>query len=694
MDSTTDSSNLAALLESRLQSWQKAREAQEQKLRNCYADEMRIPRDDDTAGTGAAKAKKTKGIFVGVTRNKIRAARAKLIDSLFSNGAMPFDTEPTREDLAEFADTVEEILTEQLARGGYKKMLKQGVHLLGRYGTAVTFGPFVRQETLTSTSVDASQGFPRIVEQEYSFDLPYFELADSLDVYPDPDVDDPRKGAGVFWVSMESPHTVQSWANYPGFENIDEALKVLETKTDDHGSDQAKELRGNVDYWRGDGRVKVARFFGKVPASSLQDQGEDSLLAMLESGISEDDGEQVEATVIVAGGVIVRKARSEQKQRPSQKCVYEDAPGEFWGVGIAENNMAHQAIVNAGFRLFNESKGMALLGTKAVDRSKFMPTENFKKYPGKVYQFKPGLTAEEKQSAIMDFTDADVSSGWQEVISLSERFSDEDTGLSKYTQGTDSNHLNGTATGISMIMGASALPLKDVLANIDEMWIEEHIEALIDWNLRYLEPETVNALLGPECAQKWAMVKEFGKTSFMTWRATGSATFMQKEVLVNKLQGFMAIAGGNPTTANLLDWKELLTQAWDALQMGKESPIKDEDKSGIPPEVQQMIQDGMQQMQAMGEEIKRLQEELADKDAEQDISAYKADTERLKVLLDQISPEAIAALVTQSVMSAMQNPSPSEESEDPPEIDEPPEGVMQMENEPGQEPGFSSLESE
>ena len=696
MDSISKpSGNLASVLESRLQSWQKARDPQEQKLRDCYADEMRIPREDDTKGTGQARAKKTTGIFVGVTRNKIRAARAKLIDSLFSNGSMPFDTEPTNEELAPFADAVEEILTEQLARGGYKKMLKQGVHLLGRYGTGFTFGPFVRGETLTSTDVDNSQGFAQIVEREYQFDLPYFELADSLDVYPDPDVDDPRKGAGVFWVSMESPHTVRSWENYQGFENIDEALKVLETKPDDHGSDQAKELRGNIDYWRSeDGRVKVARYFGKVPASALREGAEEELMTAMLAGEMPDSEEEVEATVIIAGGVIIRKARSEQKDRPVQKCVYEDAPGEMWGVGIAENNMPHQAIVNAGFRLFNEAKGLALLGTKAVDRSKFLPTENFKKHPGKVYQFKPGLTAEEKQAAIMDFPESDVSSGWQEVIGLSERFSDEDTGLSKYTQGTDGNHLNGTATGISMIMGASALPIKDVLANIDEMWIERHIEALIDWNLKYLESETVEALLGAECAQKWATIKSFGKTSFMTWRATGSATFMQKEVLVNKLQGFMAIAGSNPNTAALLDWRELLRQAWDALQMGKESPIKDEDKNGIPPEVQQMIEQGMQQMQAMAAEIERLQNKLESKEAQDDISAYKADTERLKVLLDQISPEAIAAVVTQSVMSAMQNPTPGEEPEylEPPEFGEPMLGMM-GEQEPGQESGFFTPES-
>jgi hypothetical protein len=656
MDSISNrADSLATLLETRLQTWQKARDAQEQKLRDCYADEMRIARDGDTSGTGHAKSKKAKGVFVGVTRNKIRSAKARLNDSLFGNGRLPFDTEPTRQELREFSDAMEAIIEEQLLRGQFKTMLKSGVHRLCTFGTGFIFGPFVRTETLKETSIDTSAGFPQLVEMEYSFDLPYFESASPLDVFPDPDVDDPQKGAGVFWVSMESPHTVKAWADYPGFQNIDDAVKVLETKPDDHGSDQAKQLRGNIDFWRGDGRVKVARFFGLVPKSALQDDS--ALLAFMEGEQTdvveqeEASEEQVEAIVIVAGGVVIKKDESSHTKRPVRKAVYEEAPGEMWGVGIAENNMPHQAIVNAGFRLFNEGKGMALLGTKAVDRSKFLPTEDFKKSPGKVYHFKPNLTPEEKQAAIIDFTDADVSSGWQEVIALSSQFSDDDTGITKYSQGDDASHLNKTATGISMIMSAASLPAKDVLQNIDEMWIEPAIEALIDWNIRYLEPETVNHLLGPDVAQKWQAIKQFGKASFMTWRATGAATFMQKEILANKLQGFMAVAGSTPAAARL-NWDELITQVWDTMQMGREIPLAEEEGPQVPPELQMMIEQGKQMLQQQSQQIAELEAKLADKAEKNAIDWYKAETERADKV--GLTPEQVMILARQTFIDMMQ----------------------------------------
>jgi hypothetical protein len=103
--------------------------------------------------------------------------------------------------------------------------------------------------------------------------------------------------------------------------------------------------------------------------------------------------------------------------------VYEEVEHEIWGVGVAENNQPHQKTVNAAFRLFMEGKGMALLGTKSVDRSLFMPARDFIKSPGKVYQIKPGLSPDERKTAIMEHIEPDITGGWKDVIAMSEQFS-------------------------------------------------------------------------------------------------------------------------------------------------------------------------------------------------------------------------------------------------------------------------------
>jgi hypothetical protein len=643
-DTLQETSGLANLLEQRLVEWERARKPQEQKLLECYQDVMRIAREDDTSGTGAARAKKAKGLFIGSTRNKVRAARAKICDALFGNGKLPFDTTPTNEQLAPYADTVETILTEQFGRMGLKGLLKTGVNTLATYGTGFMFGPLVRQEELCETSVDMGSGRPVLKETKFPFDLPYFELANTLDVYPDPEAREVAKALGVFWVTMESPHTVGAWKADKSFSNIDQALIGAGDNGNETGSEIATQRRGNVEFWHQNGRIKVARFFGKVPKAKMPKTGQADPLAV-EAEDTEDSTELVDVVAIVAGGVVVKVTESPYRKSPALRCVYEAVEHEMWGVGVGENNAPHQKVTNAAFRLFMEGKGMALLGTATVDRSKFLPTEDFRKYPGKVYQTKPNLSAEERKEAIQHHLEPDITGGWIDVIRMSEQFSDDDTGITKYSQGDDASHLNKTATGISMIMNASSLPTKEVIQNVDEMWIEEIVERTLDWNLKYLEVETVEKIHGPEVAQRWAEIKEFGKTSFMDWQATGTASFMQKEVLTNKIRAFAEFALSNPLTAQKVDVTELLQQTWDVMEIGRESPILEADK-GLPPEAQGQMEQMQQQGQAMAAELEACKRELAAVKDDKRVDAWKAETERLKLVLPYLPAGALAQVCT------------------------------------------------
>ena len=664
--------------------WERARKPQELKLLECYSDVMRIPRDGDTKGTGAAKARKASGLFIGSTRNKVRASRAKINDALFGNGQLPFDTNPTNEELAPFADAVEAIVTEQLEDMGFRSMLKAGVNTLATYGTGFIFGPFVRTETLVETMADNSLGYTQLKESEFKYDAPYFELGNTLDVYPDPEARCLEDGLGVFWVTMESPHTVDAWKRDKSYSNVDAALLSAADSGGETGSEIAGQMRGNVEYWHKNNRIKVARFFGKIPAR---------LLKQTEPTIDDlESGEMVDAIVIMAGGAVVKVSESPYGDKmPALRCAYEDVEHEMWGVGPAENNAPHQKTVNAAFRLFMEGKGMALLGTKSVDRSMFMPTEDFVKYPGKVYQMKPGLSPDERKTAILEHDEPDITGGWIDVIRMSEQFSDDDTGITKYTQGDDASNLNKTATGISMIMSASSLPIKEVIQNIDENWIEKIVEAVIEWDLKFLEVETVRKIHGDEIAATWQQIKEFGKTSFMEWEATGTSSFMQKEVLTNKLRAFSEFAMSNPATAPLIDARELLQQTWDVMEIGRESPIlKDEDGKAPDPKMQEL----QQQMQQMDQAIQEMSKELESKEAEAEakerelaIKEYQAETDRLKVVGVGMTPEQVQAIVLQTITDAMQ---PYEEPQEPmgpqgypPEMQEP---MQQEYAEPMQEP--------
>lgn len=648
--------------------WERSRKPQELKLLECYQDVMRIARDDDTNGTGASRVKRAKGLFIGSSRNKVRSARAKINDALFGNGEMPFDTTPTNENLRKYSDVMEDIITDQMERGQFKQLLRTGVNTLAMYGTGFLLGPFVKTEKIKETTAEVIGGSAYLQESTYEFDLPFFELPNTLDVYPDPEAREMQAGLGTFWVTMESRHTVKAWKTDENFQNIDAALNAGGDNGNETGSEIAGQLRGNVEFWFKSDRIKVARFFGKVPKSMIPRESGKA------EGDYEDDGEMVDAVVIMAGGVVVKIDPSPYDCIPAYPCVYEAVEHEMWGVGVAENNMPHQKVTNAAFRLFMEGKGMALLGTSSVDRSKYLPSENFVKYPGKVYQFKPGLSPEERQTAMMDHIQPDITGGWIDVIRMSEQFSDDDTAITKYTQGDDSRNLNKTASGISMIMNAASLPTKEVIQNIDQMWIEKAVECYINWNLKYLEPETVLKIHGEEKAELWRQIKEFGKSSFMDWQATGTSSFMQKEVLTNKIRAFAEFALSNPRTAQKVDATELLNQTWDVMEIGRESPILKDEGDKIPDQVKQQMEQLQKQVEALSSALEEAAKKAEDtetaneiKEKELMVKAYDAETKRASASQAGMTPEMVTAIAMQVMRDMLTQPPLSDQVMEDPE---------------------------
>lgn len=607
MDAGQDS--LSLHLEMLQDEWVNARRPQEQEWLDDYQDTMAIARDGDSRGTGVAKANKSSPLFIGATRSKVRTAKARIRDSLFSGGRLPFDTSPVKEDFRKHSDTFEAIIDHQLREDEYPLTMAAGITAMATYGTGWIMGPFVVEKSIEEVVMEEpAPGYRVMGKKEYKYKCPHFEHARTMDVWPDPDAINEQSGKGLFWVSPKPAGDLQSWKDNEQYRNVEAALREFTRYAQDSGSYLAEQARGNVERFTKDGRINLVRFFGRVPAKMLREW---------ETGTIQetDDERHVEIVAIMAGGIVVRAYKSPYKERPVRRAVYEEAvEPEMYGVGIARNNRPHQKVVNAAFRLYMEGKGFSLLGMYTVDRSKFSPREDFKLYPGKVLERATGVTPEEAKQAIIQIKFDDVTAGWENVIALSEKFSDDDTGISKYTQGQDSSNLNKTATGVSMIMNASSVPLKDVMANIDLMWIDKHITDVIEWNLEFLEPETVEKLLGQEHAQLWSEIKQLGSAKFMTWKPTGQSTFIAKEVLANKLQSYLSIVLSSEDASQKVDVREILEQVWDAMDVGKESPVlSDEDlqeqPDQIPPELQEQMMAAKEEHDALLAEHQKMQQD-------------------------------------------------------------------------------------
>jgi hypothetical protein len=61
------------------------------------------------------------------------------------------------------------------------------------------------------------------------------------------------------------PHTVAHGEADKSYRTSTEALQGIGDNGNETGSEIGAQRRGNVEYWHKNGRIKVARFFGKVP---------------------------------------------------------------------------------------------------------------------------------------------------------------------------------------------------------------------------------------------------------------------------------------------------------------------------------------------------------------------------------------------------------------------------------------------
>ena len=623
-------SAVASWLVTKYTEFMTARKPQEAVFLDAYQDYMCIPRRGDTksasggvSGSIGLPTTKAESIFLRWSRNKVRSATAMTNNVLFGSGKdIPFDVEPTDEQWQPLADALKEILEWQLLDGDWIEAAKDAKTEGVIYGTGQMAGPYVRTAKHERAVPHPKTGAP--VPLSISYPQPYFRAPLTMDYYPDPNATANEPGLGGFEVLYYSPDVVLGWKQEQGYFNVEQAATKVVAARKAEGSDLARNVHANVNP-SVEGKVGVAWYTGLVPSEKVADY----LEKMKMTDLLEQDF--VVARIGMAIDLVVFLSVS-PIQKKIDRWYFEKTNGEAYGVGVVENNAMSLKLANAGARLFTVGKGMALNPPRSIDKSLFKASEDFRYGPGKVWELKPNLSVEQRRDAVIVHEMDDVSEGWKDFIAWAEQMSDDDTAVRKVSMGEGEQDLTRTAHGISMILNAASLPMKEVLANFDKQIIEPSIQGLIEWDMKYLEPELVGLVLGPDTAQKWAQIQKIGKVEpVMKWRATGAATFVAKEVLLQKIQGFISLAGSNPALMSLVDMRDLLEITWESMETGKQNPVKDA-------KTVQQLNAAMQQKQAEQEQIQRAViagKHAVDVSKAMDGQAH-ADLEKERVLHDRV----------------------------------------------------------
>jgi hypothetical protein len=156
------------------------------------------------------------------------------------------------------------------------------------------------------------------------------------------------------------------------------------------------------------------------------------------------------------------------------------------------------------------------------------------------------------------------------MASMFETNADETTAIPRYMSGENATQgAAGTAAGMSMLMGAANIVIKDLISAWDEGITRPFIEALYRWNMKFHKDPKI-------------------KGDFDV-RARGAASLVAKEVRARQLNDFATLTA-NPMDAPFIKRQKLNQQRAEALELSDVVKTDDEVKAEQEsPQAQAMI---------------------------------------------------------------------------------------------------------
>jgi hypothetical protein len=651
---------LAIYLTSILERWRGQCEPQYQIFIENYRDREMISEDGDTVGSGIPRATKGKSIVIGSTRNKIRSGTSLTADSMRSNAKYPFDISTPVKSLEPHAFWFKRILDRVQDEMGMWTLLDKVNLSAGTYGDGFLLGPFSITKTYEK-AVDAQ--FVRLgdkiraipIKESVRFKLPQFRYGNNMDIVPDPTASD-LNGP----LQMLQPEQVQELMlettpdGEPVYRDLDRVLQVGRIDPSDamQGNDRLKQLRANIVYFTPEGQIAHHVYAGPVPINALAAwMGRDE--AKLRSDFKLDPHDpstyRIEAIVDIMGGIVVRAQINQWhcQRRPGSKFPWERIEDQFYSRGIAVNNAAAQKIQTAAVRMWIESKSLSLLAPIVYNPDMFIAGQSFKFTPNKALKLKSWVrSAEMAKAAFSKLEIPDVSNGWAEFYELGERLSDIGTGQNQYMQGNpQASHLNPTATGVSLLMGAAQSPMKSVMMNFDQFY-QDVMDGLIDWCIKFLDPQLVAYWFGnqpvegtvteqnPEgftVSDLWEQIQQAGMLSMFVMKPTGLMTFERKSIVFQKVSLLWQIFNQSPAAQQIIKGADFARLLWKMADTGEEAPIK--------------TQSELDQMLALAEQARQEEMDLRRKetaaDAQVKLAAQGMDAEA-KIQVAKINADAKA----------------------------------------------------
>lgn len=384
------------------------------------------------------------------------------------------------------AERMAKVIDDQLTESRYAQHIRSVIHSGHLFGTGVLKGPMVEVTDEQAYELIGGQWVLRTVERR----KPYVEAIPLWDIYPDMSVNNLADAEFIFERHVYNRQQLRKLAKRKDFrgEAILEYIKVFP-----HGDAQVKnwesELRAGsrdqvykaLDRRR---RYEVLEYWGLVTGDEIAALGvnvPDDMLC-----------EEVEANIWILGDIVIKAAlnKTNKQWRPYYFYYFEKDETSIFGRGLPHAIRDTQTGANASIRVMQDHAAITAGPLVEVNTAVCKDPNPTELFPFKVYL--THATGIEAQYPAVRVTNLGSNTAeFMAMFRMWKELNDEVSTVPSYVHGESDKQAGRTARGLSMLMGAQRVTVKDIMENFDYGVTEPFISNLYDWNMKWNPREDI-----------------------------------------------------------------------------------------------------------------------------------------------------------------------------------------------------------
>ena len=507
-----------------------------------------------------------KVLKAGSTYGNVESIEQKAADDL-TEGLSPIPQMPEISPAQKAARRMEKLIHDQIEESNGSAEIRNALLESALLGTGIVKGPFNFNKKLHQWSAEGD-------EREYNpleVRVPRIEFVSCWDFYPDPAATNIEECEYVIHRHKMNKSQLRQLRNMPYFdeETIRSCLQMGANYVEKDFESQLKDdARSDEEYGT---NFEVLEYWGIMDAEYAREVGID-----LDDSI--DDLDEVQINAWVCGDKLLRAVINPfaPYRIPYNAFPYERNPYNFFGIGVAENMDDSQQIMNGHARMAIDNLALAGSLVFDVDESALVGGQSMDVYPGKVFRRQAGMPGQ----SIYGLKFPNTAPENMMMFDKFRQLADEQTGIPSYSHGqTGVQSMTRTASGMSMLLGASSLNIKTVIKNLDDFLLKPLGESYFQWNMQFFEGG-------------------LDVKGDLEVKATGTNSLMQKEVRSQRLTMFLQTAQ-SPAIAPFVKISKLVSELAYSLDLDPDEILNDPEEAAI---MAQII--GMQNaQQTTGEEL-------------------------------------------------------------------------------------------